>query len=104
MKTEFLDAPEITLEGEENAGEVLLKFYSALGWNREDSLDPCKVITTDAIWNGLYDLMIERISDTVAVGMHMVNSGPSVRENIPPGKVCLLPGWIVKEQENCDLA
>ena len=94
MQKELIDAPEIALAEEENTGEVLLKFYSALGWNREDSLDPCRVITTNDVWNGLYDLMLERIPDKLAVGMLMVNNGPSVRENIPPGKVCLMPGWI----------
>ena len=37
------DAPEVSLDEDEKAGDVLLKFYRALGWNGEDILEPCKI-------------------------------------------------------------
>ena len=39
----ILDEPEINLMEDEHAGDVLLKFYRALGWNGEDILNPCRV-------------------------------------------------------------
>ena len=39
----IVDAPEIRLMENEYAGDALLKFYRALGWNGEDILNPCRV-------------------------------------------------------------
>ena len=36
----IVDAPEIILTESELAGEALLKFYRALGWNGIDIVDP----------------------------------------------------------------
>ena len=90
----ILDAPEISLTEEEKAGDGLLKFYSALGWNGEDILDPCKVRTTKAVYTQLYDLMFKKCADAVTVGLALVNRGPGVDANIPINKVYLLDGWI----------
>ena len=89
-----VDAPEVSLAPDEKAGELLLHFFWALGWNGEDFLDPCKVRTTKEIYDRLYDQIYERCSDPVGVGMFMMNSGPGVESYIPPGKVWLLEGWI----------
>ena len=89
-----MDAPEVSLAPDEKAGELLLHFFRALGWNGEDFLDPCKVHTTKEIYDRLYDQIYERCPDPVGVGMFMVNSGPGVESYIPPGKVWLLEGWI----------
>ena len=89
-----VDAPEISLPEDEKAGEALLQFYRALGWNGTDKLDPCKVLTTKAVFNSLNDVMYGRCPDPLAVGMAMVNMGPGTDDRIPPGKVCLLEGWI----------
>jgi hypothetical protein len=90
----IVDAPEVTLEEHDKAGDVLLKFYSALGWNGEDFLDPSKIRTTKAVFDGLYNIMFEKVPDPVSVGMLMCNSGPGTDERIPPGKVVLLEGWV----------
>ena len=90
----IVDAPEISLSNDDDAGHVLLKFYRALGWNGEDILDPCKVRTTKAVYTWLYDLMLERCSDTLTVGFALVNIGPGVNKDIQPNKVHLLDGWI----------
>jgi len=91
----IVDAPEISLSEGEKAGEVLQKFYVALGWNKEtEILDPCKVRTTKRIFDGLYDLMFEKYPDYVTVGMVMVSRGPGVDDDIPDGKVYLLKDWI----------
>ena len=87
------NAPEISLTEEDKAGDVLLKFYRALGWNGNDILDPCKIRTTEAIYNWLYDLMREKYHDSVTVGMAMVNYAPGVDDDIPPNQVYLLEGW-----------
>ena len=89
-----VDAPEVSLPKDEKAGEVLLRFYRALGWNGVDKLVPCKVRTTKAVFDYLYDVMYERCPDHVGVGMAMVNTGPGTDDYIPSGKVYLLEGWI----------
>jgi len=89
-----VDAPEVSLSEDEKAGDALQKFYRALGWNGKDNLDPCKVRTTKAVFDGLHDIMYERLPDPLAVGMTMVNIGPGTDNFIPPGKVYLLEGWI----------
>ena len=93
-----VDAPEINLSEDEKAGDVLLKFYHALGWNGEDILDPCKVRTTEAVYNRLFNLMKEKYPNTIAVGMMMVNTAPGVDDDVPPNKVHLLDGWIVSPE------
>ena len=88
-----VDAPEVSLAPDEQAGELLLHFYRALGWNSEDILDPCKVRTTKEVYNRLYNQIHEKCPDSGSVGMLMVNCGPGVEDYIPPGKVYLLEGW-----------
>ena len=95
----IVDAPEISLTVDETAGDVLLKFYRALGWNGEDILEPCKVRTTEAVYKRLYDLMYEKYSDSIAVGMVMVNKAPGVDHDLLPGKVYLLDGWIRSSEQ-----
>jgi len=89
-----VDVPEVSLDENENVGDVLLKFYHALGWNGEDYLDPRKIRTTKAMYDRLYDIMFTKVPDPAGVGMFMVNRGPGVDDFIPPGKVYLLEGWI----------
>ena len=89
-----VDAPDVTLSDDEKAGEALLKFFRALGWNGDDVLDPCKIRTTKDVFNNLYDVIFNRCPDPVGVGMLMCNSGPGTDEHIPPGKVYLYEGWV----------
>jgi hypothetical protein len=89
-----VDAPVISLGEDENAGEVLLKFYRGLGWNGVDIVDPCKIRTTKEVYNNLYDVMYDRCPDPVSIGMLIVNRGPGTEDHIPPGKVWLYEGWI----------
>jgi hypothetical protein len=93
-----IDAPAISLDESEQAWEVLLKFYRALGWNGLDDVEPCKVRTTRAVYLHLYDLICEKCPDKETVGMTMVNIGPGVDEDIPPNKVYLLEGWIIESK------
>jgi len=88
-----VDAPEVNLSEDEKAGEVLFKFFRALGWDGIDKLDPNKVRTTKAVFDYLYDAMYSRCPDPVSVGMTMVNTGPGTDDYIPPGKVYLFEGW-----------
>jgi hypothetical protein len=90
----ILDAPEIILTKEDNAGDVLVKFYRALGWNGEDELNSWKVRTTNAVYDRLFDLMLEKYPDTVGIGLVMIDKAPGVDKNIPPNKVHLLEGWV----------
>ena len=89
-----VDAPEVNLAPDEKAGDLLLHFYRALGWNGDDILDPCKIRTTKEVYEKLYDQIFERCPDRVGVGMFMVNKGPGTEDYIPPGKVYLVEGWI----------
>jgi len=91
---EVVDVPEVSLDENENVGDVLLKFYHALGWNGEDYLDPRKVRISKAVYDRLYDIMFTKVPDPVSVGMFMVNRGPGTDDFIPLGKVYLLEGWI----------
>ena len=93
----IVDAPDVSLASGEKAGELLLHFYRALGWNGEDILDPCKVRTTKEVYSKLYDQMLERCPEPIGIGMFMVNRGPGTEDYIPPGKVYLLEGWITPE-------
>ena len=85
-----VDAPEVSLTEDEKAGDVLLKFYRALGWNGKDILDPCKIRTTKAVYNRLRDMMFEKCSDSVSVGAFIINKGPGTDDYIPSEKVHLL--------------
>ena len=90
-----VDAPEISLTEKDKAGDGLLNFYKALGWNGEDILDPRKVCTTKEVYYRIYDVIYEKTADCLGVGMLMVNSGPSVDSDIPPNKVYLFEGWTI---------
>ena len=96
----IVDAPEIVLTEDENAGDVLIKFYRALGWNGEDEIDPRKVRKTNEVYNRIHDLMREKCPDAVGIGLLMVNKAPGVDECIPPNKVYLLDGWTSLPEEN----
>jgi len=95
-----VNAPEITLTEDEEAGEAILKFYKALGWNGTDILDPRKVRTTKAVFDQLYGIMYEKCPDPVTIGMIIVNWGPGVDNDIALGKVRLLNGWITPPPEH----
>ena len=90
----IVDAPEVTLAPNDEAGDLLLHFYRALGWNGEDILDPCKVRTTKEVYNHLGDLMCERYPNPIRVAMFLLNKGPGTENYIPPNKVYLIDGWI----------
>lgn len=89
-----VNAPQVSLAENEEAGELLMHFYAGLGWNRDDFLDPRKVRTSEDIYNRLFNQMRERCPDSLGIGMFMVNKGPGVDNSVPPGKVHLLEGWI----------
>ena len=89
-----VDALEVILAEDEKAGDALLKFFRALGWNGDDYLDPCKIRTTKAVFDNLYDVIYSRCPDPVNVGMLMCNRGPGTDDYIPPGKVYLFEGWV----------
>lgn len=93
-----VDAPEIDLLPADLAGDVLINFYRALGWNGIDALDPRLVRTTKEIYDRLYDAMLAKCPDSVTVGMALVNKGPGVDEDVLPGKVYLLEGWVIPAQ------
>jgi len=102
-KSEILEkvsAPAPRLEAGQQARDILLNFFKDLGWNPEThTVDPNKIKTTKEIYNSLYDAIYEIVPDPIGVGMLLVNRGPSVTENIKPGTVYLLHGWI-KEDAN----
>ena len=90
----IIDAPHVSLAENEKAGEALLKFFRALGWNGHDSLDPSKIRTTKDVYNQLYDVMYDKCPDPVGVGMLMVNRGPGTDDFVPSEKVYLFEGWV----------
>ena len=94
----IVNAPDVSLSEDEKAGDILLKFYRALGWNGQDRLDPCRVFTTEAVYKRLHNIMLEKSPDDLSVAIFMVNTAPSVDEKIPAGKVYLMQGWITPEQ------
>jgi hypothetical protein len=98
-----VDAPEVSLAPDDKAGDLLLHFFRALGWNGADILDPCKIRTTQEVYDRLYDKIYEQCPDPVSVGMFMVNSGPGTENYIPAGKVYLLEGWITPAPKEGDV-
>ena len=94
----IVDVPNVSLAENEKAGEALLKFFRALGWNGDDYLDPSKIRTTKDVYNRLYDVMYDKCPDPVAVGMLMVNRGPGTDDFVPPEKVYLYEGWITPSE------
>jgi len=95
-----VEAPEISLSESEEAGYAFIKFFEALGWDRNSEiLDPSKILTTKCVFDRLYDVMLEKCPDTITVGMYMVNIGPGVDDDVPPGKVYLLRGWTVPDEQ-----
>ena len=94
----IVDAPVIALDESDKTGDVLIKFYRALGWNGADILDPRKVRTTKTVYIQLTDLMYERCSDDASIAMFMVNRGPGVDDDVPEGKVYLCEGWVAEDE------
>ena len=94
-----VDAPPpfVLLKEHEPAGNALLNFYEALGWNKTDLLDPTKVVTTKAVFDSIYNAMREKCDDYVGVSMLMANNGPSVDKRVPEDKVVLKQGWVKPE-------
>ena len=93
-----VDAPEVSLSEDEKAGDALLKFYHALGWNGGDTLDLCKIRTTKEVIKHLYEIMCGKNPDPIfimRVCTTLVNIGPSVDDYVPPGKVYLYEDWII---------
>ena len=97
-----VDAPEISLAQDDKAGDLLLRFYKALGWNGKDFLDPSKIRTTKEVFHHLRNQMCELCSDPASVSMLMINSGPGTENYIPAGKVYLIEGWIIPDTEGGD--
>ena len=94
-----VDAPKVSLSDGDKAGELLLHFYRALGWNGQDVLDPRKICTTKEVYDRLYDQMHEAHPNSAAVGMLIVNYGPSVDDHIEADKVYLYEGWTQPESK-----
>jgi hypothetical protein len=103
-KAVVVDAPKVSLAEGEEAGELLLHFYRALGWNENDTLNPCKIRVTKEIHDDLHKQMYERFPDTIRVGMFLMNSGPGVDYDLPPGKVCLLEDWSIPAPTEGEIA
>jgi len=97
--TIIIDAPQVSLTPEDEAWELLIHFYRALGWNGDDILDPRKIRTTQEVYDHLCNRMYEKHPNMVQVGMFMANSGPGVDDYIPQGKVYLLEGWVTPTPE-----
>jgi hypothetical protein len=90
----FVDVPIIDTEAAEDAGDVLLNFYRALGWNGADTLNVRKVRVSETVYNSLLEAMKEKCPDHNGISAAMVNYAPGVDVDMPPNKVFLLKGWI----------
>ena len=98
----IVDAPIVSLvEGQEVPGDLLLNFYRILGWDGEANLDPTKVRTANAVYNGIRNQIMQLCKkqniNEEQVGFFMVNSGPGVDDDIPTGKVHLYKGWVCQD-------
>ena len=94
----IVDAPIVSTEGVEDAGDVLLNFYRALGWNGTDNFDVRKVRTTEAVYNRLLEAIKEIYPNNDGAAALMVHAGPGVDDDVPPNKVRLLKGWTIPEE------
>ena len=72
-----------------NALEALLNFYTDLGWNRKETLNPMRVVMNGDDWMEMLEELVkmEPWRDRLNVGFLMINRGPSGNTNIARGKV-----------------
>jgi len=99
----IIEAPKLRIEEGELAGQYLLNFFKDLGWNPElNRLDPSRIRTTKNVFDSIYDAVLEMVPDVVSVGMLMVNSGPSVDDDVPENSVFLLEGWLLPLKEEVE--
>jgi hypothetical protein len=96
------NAPIICVEDGDKAGDILIKFYKSLGWNGVDWVDPCKVRVSQNVFVGLHDIMSGQYPEPVTIGMALVSKGPGVDDDLPHGKVRLLDGWTIPQNEKED--
>lgn len=92
----IVSAPVIDPKSAETAGDILVLFYKAVGWNGEDMLDVRKIRTSRAVYESLFLAMKDKCNDD-SVGMRMVNYGPGVDDSIQRNKVYILKGWLDPE-------
>ena len=106
-----INAPALRLDENQTPPDILLNFYRDLGWNSEDDLHPTKVVTTNAVFNGLIDSIIKGFEDgnysdsavddlSLSVGIFVMNKGPSVDGTVEEGKVHLHEGWVTNNDQN----
>ena len=93
----IVETPQVALENDDLAGDLLQLFYNALGWNSEDYLDPKRVRVSTETHHKIFKDMQERSDDEAGLGMFMVNFGPGVEEDLPPNLVVLLEGWVTPD-------
>lgn len=95
QKETVIDVPQIEAEG--YVGETatfLSQFYRLLGWNGLDELNPRCVVVNDQWWIEMAGKMsIGRDSEDKWI---MMNYGPSGRDDVPYGKVRILPGFMTR--------
>lgn len=83
---------------ESTAGDLLLSFYKALGWNpKEHQLNPQKIIISKNNYQNLHNLLksVTLKEDMEAVSMLMVSYAPSVKTDVPDSDILLLEGAII---------
>lgn len=90
--TKTIKFPEF--EQGENATESLLNFYVALGWDREQNLNPRKVVINNKQALELIDKISSEQEDKSKVNLMYLNYGPSPDQDIPYGKIKLRNGWM----------
>lgn len=90
--TKTINFPEFEIG--ENAVESLLNFYSALGWDREQNLNPRKVVINNKQALELIDKISSEKDDKSKVNLMYLDYGPSPDQDIPYGKIKLRNGWM----------
>lgn len=83
----------------ENATESLLNFYVSLGWDRQQNLNPRKVVINNKQALELIDKITSEEDDKAKVNLMYLNFGPSPDEDIQYGKIKLRSGWLQNEEE-----
>ena len=88
-KPKTVDFPEMQPVSEIGVGEYITSLYAKLGWNRESSVNPAKVVLNRRHWS---EICQECVAISQLCGFTWMDSGPSSSEDVPYGKAVIHEG------------
>jgi len=77
--------------------DIIVNLYKDLGWDGEKTVIPDNIIMNEDDWKELLQYVQSHsgsVDHMVGNGLRLTNYGPSGDDDIPPGHVRLLDGWV----------